>query len=794
MTTFSSLQACVRRSADEHLARRRQRPPRCWFTASEHVLLPLIALRNDALDACRLRRNKSTRKKQAETKAALQSAVKKAKRDWLNERVESIATDCKHPGVYWQAINELKSGLDQSKPVVPMQFRASDGEMCVGDAAKAEVLRAHFDDVYNRKTDVDPSVVELVRQRVIMSELADEPQLGEVRGHLLKAKKGKSPGESGLAVECFQALADNEETMALVHATILEFWRSELTCFEEWRVGRLKLLPKKGDPSDPSNWRGIMLLEAIAKVVGSIIASRLETLLSKVGVEYQNGFMRRRGCADGVFSLKMALLKRKEHGLGTWTLYVDLVKAFDSVDRPLMFDILRRYGAPERLVHLISMLHTGLTVRMTVGGVEVELPATVGVKQGDTLAAILFLFVEQAAIETVEPVFEAAGIKQLEFLTKEDDVLTGRKLGEDDAESFRVWALLYADDGGLPFVSRADLELGTRLIKQHLSRFALVMHCGTMHPTDGTVAKKSKTEATFYPPDGYSPTTNDTLFLKIDDALGIVTFTERFRYLGVILSSSLTDDAEIEQRIRAAAAAFGCLRRYVFDKNFGSTSLPLASKGKLYRCLVLGILLYGCESWVLTAELRQKLNTFHNRCVRAMTKPKPQRASSSNSNIFKHAALAPQYAALGITGIDQYISTRILRWAGHVMRMPWLRLPRKFMTSWVDAPRGSGRPRHTYGHGLAHELSEIGFNLDRQAVDIGVSPSWSKAAGDKGTWRKLTRLRDVEPNFKQARTKSAAQSSAGAPVSSHGDAGAKQSDDQTLTTEASWTQRLRTRR
>jgi hypothetical protein len=106
-------------------------------------------------------------------------------------------------------------------------------------------------------------------------------------------------------------------------------------------------------------------------VVGSIIASRLETLLSKVGVEYQNGFMRRRGCADGVFSLKMALLKRKEHGLGTWTLYVDLVKAFDSVDRPLMFDILRRYGAPERLVHLISMLHTGLTVRMTVGGVEV---------------------------------------------------------------------------------------------------------------------------------------------------------------------------------------------------------------------------------------------------------------------------------------------------------------------------------------------------------------------------------------------------------------------------------------
>jgi hypothetical protein len=109
------------------------------------------------------------------------------------------------------------------------------------------------------------------------------------------------------------------------------------------------------------------------------------------------------------------------------------------------------------------------------------------------------------------------------------------------------------------------------------------MQCGTMNPSDGSVAKKSKTEAVFYPPDGYSPTTNDTLFLRSDDALDIITFTERSRYLGAILSSSLTDDFEVEQRIRSAAAAFGCLRTNVFGQSFGSASLPLASKGKLYR-------------------------------------------------------------------------------------------------------------------------------------------------------------------------------------------------------------------
>jgi hypothetical protein len=46
-----------------------------------------------------------------------------------------------------------------------------------------------------------------------------------------------------------------------------------------------------------------------------------------------------------------------------------------------------------------------------VGKVEAEISSTVGVKQGDTLAPILFLFVIQAAMETLEPVFGEHGIK-----------------------------------------------------------------------------------------------------------------------------------------------------------------------------------------------------------------------------------------------------------------------------------------------------------------------------------------------------------------------------------------------
>lgn len=108
----------------------------------------------------------------------------------------------------------------------------------------------------------------------------------------------------------------------------MDFWDGGVA-YEESRCGRLKLLPKKGDLSGPNNWRGIMLLVAPRKVVSSVISNRLQEFLKTEGMEEQCGSMPGRGCSDASFSLQMALSKRKEHGLPTWALFVDLVKAFD---------------------------------------------------------------------------------------------------------------------------------------------------------------------------------------------------------------------------------------------------------------------------------------------------------------------------------------------------------------------------------------------------------------------------------------------------------------------------------
>ena len=66
-----------------------------------------------------------------------------------------------------------------------------------------------------------------------------------------------------------------------------------------------------------------------------------------------------------------------------------------------------------------------------------------------------------------------------------------------------------------------------------------------------------------------------------------------------------------------------------------------------------------------------------------------------------------------------------LHWLGHVARMPFERLPRKMLSSWVAAPRASGGQLMTYGRSIQKALDH--FGIDRTA--------WATLAADRAAWR-----------------------------------------------------------
>jgi hypothetical protein len=119
-------------------------------------------------------------------------------------------------------------------------------------------------------------------------------------------------------------------------------------------TARLVLLPKNGDLSQCKNWRGICLLDIASKIFSSMCVMMLQTVMKEEGMDEQSGSRANRGTIDSLFTTSIGLQKRKEQNVETWVLFVDLVKAFDTVPRDALFAVLRRNGLPNHFLHSTS--------------------------------------------------------------------------------------------------------------------------------------------------------------------------------------------------------------------------------------------------------------------------------------------------------------------------------------------------------------------------------------------------------------------------------------------------------
>lgn len=123
---------------------------------------------------------------------------------------------------------------------------------------------------------------------------------------------------------------------------------------------------KKGDFSLPENYRGIMLLEAAYKIASIILNERILPIEEELDHETQCGFRPGRGCSDGVFTVKLPMKKRREHGLESCVLFIDIVKAFDRDPRELLWQVLAKFGVPAKLLRLLKSLHAHVEVSFIV--------------------------------------------------------------------------------------------------------------------------------------------------------------------------------------------------------------------------------------------------------------------------------------------------------------------------------------------------------------------------------------------------------------------------------------------
>jgi hypothetical protein len=144
-------------------------------------------------------------------------------------------------------------------------------------------------------------------------------------------------------------------------------------------------------------------------------------------------------------------------------------------------------------------------------------------------------------------------------------------------------------------------------------------------------------------------------------------------------------------------------------QNLSSSSLlPKSVKTKIYRTIILPVVLYGCESWSLILKEECRLRVFENKVLRRIFGPKRDEVTGDWRRLHNKEL----YALYSSPNIIRVIKSRRLRWAGHVPRMGERRGAYRALVGKPEGRRPLGRPRSRWEDNTKMDLREVGWGLD----------------------------------------------------------------------------------
>uniref|UniRef100_A0A0B7BSE8 Reverse transcriptase domain-containing protein n=2 Tax=Arion vulgaris TaxID=1028688 RepID=A0A0B7BSE8_9EUPU len=183
-----------------------------------------------------------------------------------------------------------------------------------------------------------------------------------------------------------------------------------------------------------------------------------------------------------------------------------------------------------------------------------------------------------------------------------------------------------------------------------------------------------------------------------------------------MVTASISLDEEINARVGSVATTFGKLSKRAWD----NTKLTLQTKIQIYRACVISSLLYGSETWTAYSRHERRLNIFHLRCLRKIMNIRWY-DKITNSEVLQRANLP------SIMGM---LSSRRLRWLGHVRRMETCRIPKQMLFCELsEGKRHQGRP--------LLRCKDV-WKASMKNFSIGPS-TWEKLADDRVVWKVILR-------------------------------------------------------
>ena len=194
--------------------------------------------------------------------------------------------------------------------------------------------------------------------------------------------------------------------------------------------------------------------------------------------------------------------------------------------------------------------------------------------------------------------------------------------------------------------------------------------------------------------------------------------SEKSWHATVILWVYYVGQEEIKSRLKLGNACY-----YSVQNLFSSSLLSKKLKIKIYRTIILPVVLYGCATWSLTLRDARRLRVFENRVLRRVFGPKRDEVTGEWRKLHNEE-LSDLYS---LPNIVRVVKSRRMRWAGHVASMGEGRDVHRVLVGKPEGKRPLGRPRRRWEDNIRMDLQEVG----------GSCGDWMELAQDRDRWRAL---------------------------------------------------------
>ncbi|XP_066289728.1 craniofacial development protein 2-like [Branchiostoma lanceolatum] len=261
-----------------------------WLDTCEEVLGKKKTHEKEWISFSTLRKLDTRKQKKAVLNKEVKKSIKRNKRDHIEDLAKQAEEAAGKGNLKDLYITTRK--LAGKFPQVDKPVRDREGNLLTTTEEQLKRWAEHLSDLLNRPVpEIPPNIPHAEEELPINT---GKPSKIEIKKAIMSLRNGKSAGPDDIPAEALDA--DLGNSVIMLHSLFSRIWEEEQVP-AEWKQGILVKLPKKGDLSNCSNYRGIVLLSTTGKVFNRILLERMRDAVDVKLRDEQAGFRKSRSCA-----------------------------------------------------------------------------------------------------------------------------------------------------------------------------------------------------------------------------------------------------------------------------------------------------------------------------------------------------------------------------------------------------------------------------------------------------------------------------------------------------------------